>query len=205
MAADPQSEKQPEAAAEEAAVAELAADVAPDDDAAAADASDAPADGAAQADGAQQVEADLDALQAKARERDEFLALAQRTQADFENFRKRAARDASAAQERGIKKVVGELLPALDDLGRALQAAGDDQSDVVKGFRLVGDRLDQALKAAGVERFSPRGEAFDPTLHEAIAQQPVEGVDSGVVAEVYQDGFRLGETVIRPARVVVAA
>ena len=62
-----------------------------------------------------------------------------------------------------------------------------------------------ALARAGIERFSPEGERFDPQLHEAVAQQPVEGAESGTVVEVYQRGYRLGEVVIRPARVVVAA
>ena len=62
-----------------------------------------------------------------------------------------------------------------------------------------------ALARAGIERFSPEGERFDPQLHEAVAQLPVEGTESGTVVEVYQRGYRLGEVVIRPARVVVAA
>src|SRR5581483_471564 len=147
--------------------------------------------------------------------------LAQRTRADFENYRKRAAREAAAAQERGITKLAKELLPAVDNLDRALQAAQaaapanandkDAQADdgaaatLVSGIQLVHDDVIAALARAGIEGFYPVGERFDPQLHEAVAQIPAEGAESGTVVEVYQRGYRLGEVVIRPARVVVAA
>ena len=158
---------------------------------------------------AQAVEDDLSELEAKARERDEFLALAQRTQADFENFRKRAAREQGAAEARGVAKVVRELLPALDNLERAL-AAAEGQPDgaehhLAEGIRLVQAELVAAMGRVGVEGYSPKGEQFDPNVHEAMAQQPVEGAESGTIVEVFQSGYRLGESVIRPARVVVAA
>ncbi|HWV84179.1 MAG TPA: nucleotide exchange factor GrpE [Capillimicrobium sp.] len=158
---------------------------------------------------AQAVEHDLEALQAKAAERDEYLALAQRTQADFENYRKRAARDVQAAQERGAAKVVKELLPALDNLERAIAAAeeqeGDGDHHLTAGIRLVHRELVEALGRVGIETISPKGEVFDPTVHEAMVSQPVEGAESGTVVEVYQQGYRLNGMVIRPARVVVAA
>lgn len=134
----------------------------------------------------------------------ELLALAQRTQADFENFRKRAQRDNAAAEQRGTTRVVRELLPALDNLDRAIAAATDDDH-FVQGVRLVQAELTAALARVGVEGYSPEGEAFDPTVHEAIAQQPVEGAEAGTVAEVLQPGYRKDGAVIRPARVVVAA
>jgi molecular chaperone GrpE len=150
------------------------------------------------------VEGDLDELVRTAAERDEYLALAQRTQADFENYRKRVARESALAQERGVAKLAKELLGALDNLDRALEAAAQDDP-LLDGVRLVRAELNSALARVGVESFSPAGEAFDPALHEAMAQQPVEGADSGTVVEVYQPGYRLGTSVIRPARVVVAA
>ena len=157
---------------------------------------------------AQAVADDLDELQAKAAERDEFLALAQRTQADFENFRKRAAREQGLAEHRGVARVVRELLPALDNLERALAAAqgqpNGDQHHLTEGFKLVQAELVAAMARVGVQGYSPKGEPFDPTVHEAMAQQPVEGAESGTVAEVYQQGYRMGDTVLRPARVVVA-
>ena len=150
------------------------------------------------------IEEELDELVKTAAERDQYLALAQRTQADFENYRKRVARDAAAAQERGVAKLAKELLPALDNLDRAIDAA-EDEDPLLAGVRLVRSELSAALARLGIEAFAPLGEAFDPNLHEAVAQQPVEGAVSGAVAEVFQNGYRMGETIIRPARVLVAA
>ena|SRR5579875_3033851 len=155
-----------------------------------------------------QLERDLEELAAKAQKADEYLELAQRTRADFENYRRRAAREAAAAQERGVVKLVRELLPAVDNLDRALEAvkaAGDDRNgDLVSGIKLVHAELIAALARAGVERFDPAGERFDPARHEAVAQQQVEGAPAGTIVEVYQRGYRLGDAVIRPARVLVA-
>jgi molecular chaperone GrpE len=163
-------------------------------------------------------EADLGALTARAQKAEEYLAIAQRTQADFENFRKRAARDARAAQERGAIRLAQALLPAIDDLDRALahadatlQAAGADNGDgangaesLLHGLKHVHAAVISALGGVGIERYSPEGERFDPVYHEAVAQQPVEGTEPGIVVEVYQRGYRIGENVVRPARVVVA-
>jgi molecular chaperone GrpE len=149
---------------------------------------------------------DLEELTAKAEKADEYLELAQRTKADFENYRKRAAREAAAAQERGIAKLAKELLPAVDNLDRALAAADGENgaATLVSGIRLVHADVISALARAGIEPFSPQGEPFDPQRHEAVAQQPVEGAQPGTVVEVYQRGYRLGDAVLRPARVVVA-
>jgi molecular chaperone GrpE len=163
--------------------------------------------------GAAEVQGDLDELVKTAAQRDEYLALAQRTQADFENYRKRVARESTAAQERGMCGLAKELLPALDNLDRALADAGNGalgdggKDPLLDGVRLVRSELSGALARAGIESFSPVGEAFDPSLHEAVATapQPEGGCESGIVVEVYQPGYRLGASVIRPARVVVAA
>ncbi len=150
------------------------------------------------------VEHDLDELTKVTTQRDQYLALAQRTQADFENFRKRKARDAELAEARGVTRVVKELLPALDNLQRAIDAA--DQADpLLEGVRLVHVDLVSALARLGVESFSPQGEPFDPSEHEAVAQVPTEGAEPGTVVEVYQAGYRASGNVLRPARVVVAA
>jgi molecular chaperone GrpE len=160
---------------------------------------------------AAEVQQDLDELQAKAAERDEFLALAQRTQADFENFRKRAMREQSLAEQRGVEKVVKELLPALDNLERAIAAAEAQESvpptqhHLSEGIRLVHSELLAAMGRVGVEGYSPKGEQFDPNVHEAMLQQPVEGAETGTIVDVYQTGYRIADMVIRPARVVVAA
>ena len=150
------------------------------------------------------LQGDVDELVAVAAQRDDYLALAQRTQADFENYRKRVARESIAAQERGAIKLAQELLPALDNLDRALAEAGGEDG-LREGVRLVRSELHAALARVGIECFSPQGEAFDPSEHEAMAQQPVEGAKSGTVVEVFQPGYRLGDTIIRPARVLVAA
>jgi molecular chaperone GrpE len=152
------------------------------------------------------VQGDLDELVKTAAQRDEYLALAQRTQADFENYRKRVARESALAQSRGAILLAKELLPALDNLDRALEAAAKDDP-LLDGVRIVRSELSAALARTGIESFSPAGEAFDPAVHEAVAtsEQPADGAASGTVVEVYQPGYRLGETIIRPARVVVAA
>jgi len=163
-----------------------------------------------------EISQDLEELMARAAKADQYLELAQRTKADFENYRKRALREAAAAQDRGVAKLALELLPAVDNLDRALEAAeaaaqqagldaDNGASPLVSGIKLVHADVIAALARVGIEPFSPRGEQFDPQHHEAIAQQPVEGAASGTVVEVYQRGYRLGESVLRPARVVVAA
>jgi molecular chaperone GrpE len=155
---------------------------------------------------------DAEALAAKAEKAEEYLALAQRTQADFENYRKRATREAKAAQERGAVKLALALLPAIDNLDRALAHADDvvaDSADngaasLVAGLKHVHADVIAALGNVGIERYSPEGEPFDPQYHEAVAQQPIEGAQPGVVIEVFQRGYRMGDNVVRPARVVVA-
>lgn len=170
------------------------------------------------------LEQDLKELAAKAEKADEYLALAQRLQADFENYRKRASRDAALAQERGVAKLAKELLPAIDNLDRALQAAaafggetpaggeaataGEEQtvdSHLASGIKLVHAEVIAALQRVGIESFAEKGEPFDPQHHEAVAQHHVEGVAAGTVIEVYQQGYQLGDTVLRPARVLVSA
>ena|ERR1700730_730568 len=153
---------------------------------------------------ASEVAGDIDELVATSAQRDEYLALAQRTQADFENYRKRVARDSARALERGVAKLAKELLPALDSLDRALAGAAQDDP-LLDGVRLVRSELMAALERVGIEAFVPLGEPFDPNSSEAVAQQPVEGARSGTVAEVYQTGYRMNGNVIRPARVLVAA
>jgi molecular chaperone GrpE len=135
----------------------------------------------------------------------EYLALAQRTQADFENYRKRMARESAAAVDRGVEKLARELLPALDHLELALQAAeSHDAGEWTKGIRGIQDEMLAALNRVGIQPFSPAGEPFDPNEHEAVAQQPSEEAEAGTVLQVYQQGYRLNGQVLRPARVVVA-
>ena len=134
----------------------------------------------------------------------EYLALAQRTQADFENYRKRMTKESAVALERGIVKLAREILPALDHLDLALKSGETEAPEMVKGLRLIQDEFAAALGRVGIVGFSPQGEAFDPAEHEAVTTQPSEEAESGSVLEVYQQGYRLNGAIIRPARVVVA-
>ena len=143
---------------------------------------------------------DVEALRA---ERDEYLEHLQRVAADFENFRKRAARDQESLVARAAERLVRELLPVLDDLERALQAAEEhEEAKLEEGVRLVHRQLADALRKEGLEEIPTDG-SFDPHLHEALLAQPAEA-QSGSVLEVLQKGYRLGDRVLRPARVVVA-
>jgi molecular chaperone GrpE len=166
-----------------------------------------PAGDAEQAD---QVEHDLDALLADTkRERDEYLELAKRAQADFENYRKRMAAEVEAAAARGRAELIRDVVPVLDDLERAIQAAGldpegDSEDGLAHGVLLVFRSLRDSLGRNGVEAVDPKGEKFDPTEHEALSTVESDGVEAGTVVEVMQKGYRLGEQLIRPARVVVS-
>ena len=156
------------------------------------------------------MEEDLDALLADIqRERDEYLELAQRTKADFENYRKRMASEVQAAAGRGKAELIREVVPVLDDLERAIMAAGldpegDSTDGLAHGVLLVFRSLRETLARNGVEAIRPQGERFDPQLHEALSTQPAADAESGAVVEVMQVGYRVGEQLIRPARVVVA-
>jgi molecular chaperone GrpE len=138
-------------------------------------------------------------------ERDELLNDLKRVAADFENYRKRVARDQESLVARAHERLVKELLPVLDDLERALAAADEHQSDSLKleeGVRLVQRELASALQREGLAEIETNGR-FDPHVHEALLSQPSEA-EEGSVLEVVQKGYRLGDRVLRPARVVVA-
>jgi molecular chaperone GrpE len=157
-------------------------------------------------DAASDVERDLDELGETKRERDEYLELAQRTRADFENYRKRVAKETSEALARGKAELARDLLPVIDNLERALESGSDPGAHeaLVKGVGLVLDELRTKLGDAGVESFDPTGEKFDPQLHEALSAQPAEGAEAGIVMETLQKGYRLNGQVLRPAKVVVS-
>jgi molecular chaperone GrpE len=154
---------------------------------------------------AQAVEADFEKLLADAeQQKEEYLELARRTKADFENFRKRAASDVQAAQARGKVAVAREVIDAVDNLERALEAA-DDGAALREGVEMVLSGLRETLTRNGIEVVDPKGEKFDPNQHEALSTMPVEGAESGTVVEVMQKGYRLEDQLVRPARVVVSA
>jgi molecular chaperone GrpE len=146
-----------------------------------------------------------DPLARAQRERDEYLDLARRAQADFENYRKRAAKEAAAAGERAKSGLVRELLPVVDNLERALASARDGEEHLAEGVRLVHSELIAVLERNGVEQFDPKGERFDPSEHEALSTREQDGAESGVVLDVVERGYRANGTILRPARVVVSA
>jgi len=136
--------------------------------------------------------------------RDEYLDHLQRLKADFDNYRKRTLRDQEQVVAHAHERLVKELLPILDDLHRALDAAEvHDEATVVEGVRLVQRSLLAALEREGLVEIETEG-AFDPHVHEALLAQPSEGAEPGSVVQVIQKGYRLGDRVLRPALVVVA-
>ena len=136
-------------------------------------------------------------------ERDEYLNDLKRLAADFENYRKRAARDQDNLVARAHERLVKELLPVLDDLERALQAADKhEEARLEEGVQLVHRALADALAREGLAEIETNGR-FDPHVHEALLAQPADE-EAGTVIQVLQKGYRLGDRVLRPARVVVA-
>ena len=135
---------------------------------------------------------------------EEYLADLQRVAAEFDNYRKRAARDQEALVARAHERLVAALLPVLDDLERALEAAADhEEAKLEEGVALVHRELTALLRKEGLVEVETDGR-FDPHVHEALLSQPAEGADEGAVIQVLQKGYRLGDRVLRPARVIVA-
>jgi molecular chaperone GrpE len=132
----------------------------------------------------------------------QYLEMAQRIQADFENYRKRAAREAAAAGERAKSGLIRELLPVVDNLERALASAEDGEQHLAQGVRLVHSELIAVLERNGIQQFDPAGDRFDPAEHEALSVR--EDGEPGVVLDVVEKGYRANGTVLRPARVVVS-
>ena len=147
------------------------------------------------------VEERLEAAEAKA---EEHLNDLKRLAADFENYRKRTARDQASLVARAHERLVKELVPVLDDLERALVAADrHEEAQLVDGVKLVHRSLRELLEREGLAEIETDGR-FDPHVHEALLAQPSEQ-DEGAVIDVLQKGYRLGDRVLRPARVVVSA
>jgi molecular chaperone GrpE len=146
----------------------------------------------------------VDALAALQEGRDGLVNALQRLQAEFANFKKRTAREHEALVARAHERLVKDLLPVLDDLGRALEAAeAHEEAKLEEGVRLVHRQLASTLAKEGLAEIETEG-SFDPHVHEALLSQP-SGEDEGSILEVIQKGYRLGDRVLRPARVVVAA
>jgi molecular chaperone GrpE len=132
-----------------------------------------------------------------------------RLQADFENFRKRTLKEKEEAWNYGHQNLVKDLLPTVDNLERAIEhARGNQVGDLqalLQGVELVQRELMGVLEQYGLAEIDPEGEAFDPAVHEAMAQQPDGSVAPNTVIQVFQKGYRLRDRMLRPARVVVSA
>jgi molecular chaperone GrpE len=148
--------------------------------------------------------AEVDPLVAVAKERDEYLDALQRLKAEFDNYRKRVARDQQELATRAHERLVKELVPVLDDLERALDAASaHEEAKLEDGVRLVHRALADALEKEGLREISTEG-AFDPHTQEALLSQPSDAAE-GTVIQVLQKGYALGDRVVRPARVVISS
>jgi molecular chaperone GrpE len=150
------------------------------------------------------VEQEVDEIEQLTRERDEYLDALQRLKAEFENYRKRVSRDQADFVTRASERLVKQLLPVLDDLERALEAAAEhEEAKLEEGVRLVHRSLADALAKEGLVEVETDG-TFDPHTQEALLAQPSEAAEGSVI-QVLQKGYKLGDRVLRPARVVVSA
>ena len=151
-----------------------------------------------------ETEPELDELEAVTRERDEYLDTLQRVKAEFDNYRKRVARDQQELAARAHERLVRELVPVLDDLERALEAATEHEAaKLEEGVRLVHRALADALGREGLAEIETNGK-FDPHTQEALLSQPSDE-EEGTVIQVLQKGYTLGDRVLRPARVIISA
>jgi molecular chaperone GrpE len=149
----------------------------------------------------EELEQRLDAAESQ---REEYLGDLRRLAADFDNYKKRVARDQASLVVRAHERLVKELLPVLDDLERALEAAAEhEEAKLEEGVALVGRQLRSTLAKEGLEEVDTDGH-FDPHVHEALLAQPSEA-DEGAIIQVLQKGYRLGDRILRPARVVISA
>jgi molecular chaperone GrpE len=145
-------------------------------------------------------------LEAAEKAREEFHDLALRTRADFENYQKRSQRDRETERLYAQAPLATDLLPALDNLDRALEAArqAGDNGALVQGVALVQTQLLDSLRRHGVNRIDAQGKAFDPNLHQAVMQQPSAEASPGTVLQVLEQGYVIHDRVLRPARVIVS-
>ncbi|MFH9981836.1 nucleotide exchange factor GrpE [Streptomyces sp. NPDC017179] len=166
------------------------------DDAAQAAAQDKGAAPAGEADQSAALTAQLDQVRTALGERTADL---QRLQAEYQNYRRRVDRDRIAVREVAVANIVSELLPVLDDIGRAR-----DHGELVGGFKSVAESLETVVAKLGLQQFGKEGESFDPTIHEALMHSYAPDVTETTCVAILQPGYRIGERTIRPARVAVA-
>jgi len=147
----------------------------------------------------------VDELACVAGERDEYLDHLRRLQAEFDNYRKRVQREGEALRLRAAEAVVESLLPVVDSLGRALEAADrHEEGQIIAGLRLVAEQLRGTLAAQGLDELDVRpGVLFDPSFHEAVVMQESESGEEGTVLQVLERGYLLHGRLLRPAKVIV--
>lgn len=141
------------------------------------------------------------------RERDEYLDLARRERADLENYRKRTQREMQSLKRDSLGSFLKEFFGPLDDFDRVLAESSKDHSfDVlIEGVRILRDNLHKTLANAGVKKINAKGKPFDPAMHEAMAMVPSKDCPPNTVLEVYENGYRLDDFLLRPARVIVSS
>lgn len=145
---------------------------------------------------------DIDALLA---ERDQLKDQLLRARAEFDNFRKRNARDYERLRRTAAEALVRDLLPVMDHLELALKHADDASQAVVEGVQMVARQFADVLGRHGVEPIPALGEAFDPNVHEAMMQRPDDEAEPNTVLEEFQRGYRMGDLILRPSKVVVSS
>lgn len=150
--------------------------------------------------------AELDRLRKHAAERDQYLDIAQRARAEFENYQKRVQRDREQERKYINGPLVLDLLPIFDNLARAVEAAkqAGEEGPLVQGVAMVQAQFVEQLKRNGITRIEAQGQPFDPNLHQAIMQQPTADTPPGTVLQVVEQGFMNNDRVLRPAKVVVS-
>lgn len=149
---------------------------------------------------------DLEKLRTRAEERDQYLDLLKRTQADFENYQKRNQREREQERRYMHRGLALDLLPAIDNLERAMQAAkqAGETGSLVQGIAMVQSQILSALQKNGITKIEAQGQTFDPNLHQAVMQQPSSDQPANTVVQVLEQGFMIHDRVLRPARVIVA-
>lgn len=145
-----------------------------------------------------------EAAQETPRPDDELKNQLLRLGADFENYRKRSQREIDQARRFGIEKLLGDLLPVLDAVDRALEFVGDSHEPFAEGVRLIARQAADVLARHGVKGFASVGQPFDPTLHEAVGIDSAQGAAPGLVLQEHQRGYLLHDRLLRPARVIVS-
>lgn len=152
-----------------------------------------------------------DELEQLRSERDEYLDLARRCQADLENLRRRSVRELAQTEQRALARLVLELAPVLDHFELALAGAGDEQptadvdaTSIVRGVMMIYSELTRVIERLGVQTIEPAGDVFDPVLHHAVMARKADDANAGRVVQVVSQGYAVGDHVVRPARVVVA-